>query len=298
VTFDLVLDPLRYPFMRTGLLEVVLLGVACGVIGPFVVQRQLTFFGHALSHTIFPALVLAAVLRVNPLLAASLGAALTVGLVFRLQRRSNVGQDSAVGTILVGLFALGVVLVGWFRVRSPDVGAAVVGNVLGIGPSDLVVSGALVVLLLVGMGLVYRPLVLVSFDRLGARALALPVPPLDLMLLAAIAATAVVSVKVVGVILTVAMLVTPAAAARLWSAHLPRIMLLTGLFGALAGTVGLYAVYYVAIAPAAVVVIVLGALFSVSVTVAPRGPVRRGLRHAIRQPTGYTLPAWRRLDWS
>src|ERR1700730_11652679 len=120
--FDLALNPLRYPFMRTGLLEVLMLGVACGVIGPFVVQRQLTFFGHALSHTIFPALVLAAVLRVNPLLAASLGAALTVGLVFRLQHRRAVGQDSAVGTIMVGLFALGVVLVGWVPRCLPGVG--------------------------------------------------------------------------------------------------------------------------------------------------------------------------------
>src|SRR3984893_8370024 len=204
--------------MRSGLVEVLLLGVACGLVGPFVVQRKLTFFGHALSHTIFPALVLAAVLGVNPLLAASLGATLTVGLVFRLERRRDVGQDSAVGTIMVGLFALGVVLVGWFRVRSPDVGAAVVGNLLGIGTSDLVASSALVLVLAGGIGLAYRPLVLVSFDRLSGRALALPVPPLDLILLSAIAATAVVSVKVVGVILTMAMLASPAAAARLWSA--------------------------------------------------------------------------------
>jgi ABC-type Mn2+/Zn2+ transport system permease subunit len=275
VGFELLLDPLRYPFMRNGLLEVLLLGGACGLVGPFVVQRKLTFFGHALSHTIFPALVLAAVVRVSSLLAAALGAALTVGLVFRLQRRRDVGLDSAVGTIMVGLFALGVVLVGWFHVRSPDVGAAVVGNLLGVGTGDLVVSGALVALVAVGIRLVYRPLVLVSFDRLGARALALPVPPLDLLLLAAIAASAVVSVKVVGAILTVAMLVSPAAAARLWSARLPRIMLLTGVFGTSAGMLGLYAAYYVPIAPAAVVVVVLGALFLVSVLVAPRGPVRR-----------------------
>jgi ABC-type Mn2+/Zn2+ transport system permease subunit len=298
VPLDLVLDPLRYPFMRNGLLEVLLLGGACGLIGPFVVQRKLTFFGHALSHTIFPALVVAAVLGVSPLVAASLGAVLTVGLVFRLQRRRDVGQDSAVGTIMVGLFALGVVLVGWFRVRSPDVGAAIVGNLLGIGPADLLVSGALLLVLFVSIRQVYRPLVLVSFDRLAAKALALPVPPLDLLLLAAIAATAVVSVKVVGVILTVAMLVTPASAARLWSARLPRIMLLSAIFGALAGTLGLYAAYYVPIAPAAVVVMVLGALFLVSVLSAPRGLVRRSM-HARGQPRAEHTPrACRRLDWT
>jgi manganese/iron transport system permease protein len=275
MALDWMLDPLRYPFMRSGVLEVVLLGAACGLIGPFVVQRKLTFFGHALSHAIFPALVIAAVLRLSPLLAATVGAALTVGLVFWLQRRRNVGDDSAVGTIFVGLFALGVVLVGWFRVRAPDVGAAVVGNLLGIGASDLLVSGALVLTLAALLGILYRPLVLVSFDRLAAQAQALPLPPLDLLVLAMVAVTAIVSVKVVGVILTVAMLVTPAAAARLWSAQLPRVMLLAAMFSALAGLGGLYAAYYSAIAPAAVVVVVLGALFLVSVITAPRGPVRR-----------------------
>ncbi len=293
-----VLDPPRYAFMRNGLLEVLLLGTVCGLVGPFVVQRKLTFFGHALSRTIFLALVLAAVLRISALLAAALGVAPTVGLVFHWQRRRDVGQDSAVGTILVGLFALGVVLVGWFRVRSADVGAAVIGNLLGIGTDDPLVSAALVAVLGVTLGTLYRPLVLVAFDRLGAQALALPVALVDLTLLATIAATAVLSVKAVGVILTVAMLVTPAAAARLWSAHLPRIMVLTGFFGALAGTLGLYAAYYVPIAPAAVVVVTLGALFLVSVLIAPRGPVWPSLQVARRTQAAYPRRAWRRLDWT
>jgi manganese/iron transport system permease protein len=275
VPLDLLVDAVRYPFMRSGLLEVVLLGVACGLIGPFVVERKLTFFAHALSHTIFPALVLGAVLRLSPLLAAAVGSTLSVGLVFQLQRRRNVGEDSAVGTIFVGLFALGVVLVGWFGLRTADVGAAVVGNLLGIGPSDLIVSGALCGVLTATIGMLYRPLVLVSFDRLAAHALALPVALLDLILLCAVAATAVVSVKVVGVILTVALLVTPAAAARMWSARLPRIMALAGCFGVLAGTTGLYTAYFAPIAPAAVVVLVLGGLFGMSVLIAPRGPLRR-----------------------
>jgi manganese/iron transport system permease protein len=270
VPFDLLLDPLRFPFMRFGLLEVVLFGVACGLIGPFVVQRKLTFFGHALSHTIFPALVVAAALHVHLLWAASLGAALTVLLVFSLRRQHSIGEDSAVGTVFVGLFALGVVLVGWLRVRAPDLGAAMVGNLLGIGLPELVASSVLCLMLAGTIGVLYRPLVLVSFDRLAAQALALPVALLDLLLLTAVAATAVVSVKVVGVILTVALLVVPAAAARLWSAHLPRVMLLAACFCIVAGASGLYAAYFASIAPAAVVVLMLGALFGLSVILAPR----------------------------
>jgi manganese/iron transport system permease protein len=291
-------EPLQYGFVRNGLLEVVLLAAACGLIGPFVVQHKLTFFGHALSHTIFPTLVLATVLGISPILGAALGAALTVGLVFHLQHRDKIGDDSAVGIVFVGLFAMGVVLVGWFHVKSPDVGAAVVGNLLGIGGADLLVSAVLAIGLVAVVGLLYRPLVLVSFDRLTAEALGLPVPALELTILAATAATAVVAVKSVGVILTVALLATPAASARLWSSHLPRIMLLSAIFVAAAGVLGLYTAYYVRVAPAAITVLTLAGVFVSSLVLS--SSVRRG-RHALcgarRDPYGfctYTRSARRR----
>ena len=263
-------DPLTYGFMRTGRLEVLVLGATCGLVGPFVVHRDLTFFGHALSHTIFPALVLAAVVGVGPVAAGVIGALLSVGLVYQLHRTQVVSNDSAVGLVFVALFALGVVLVGWFRVKSPDLGAAVVGNLLGIGGMDLLASVALLVALLGVMWLTYRPLVLVSFDRLAAEALGLPIVVIDLLLLGTIASTAVVGVKVVGVILTVALLVTPAAAARQWSANLPRNMALAAVFVWFAGVIGLYGGYYVRIAPAALIVLVLSGVFCLSMALGQR----------------------------
>jgi manganese/iron transport system permease protein len=273
----LLLDPLGAPFMRNGLLEVLLLGAACGPIGAFVVQRNLTFLAHALSHTIFPALVLAAILRLDPLIGAVAGAALTLAIVLGLRRRPDVGEDSAVGIAFVGLFALGVVLVGLFRIRSRDVGAALVGNLLGIGPTDLALSLGLVFVLAAALGLLYRPLVLVSFDRISALALGLPVALLDLVLLVLVAGTTIVGVQVVGVILTIAALVTPAATARLWARRLPRIMVLAAALGALAGLAGLYVAYYVPVAPAGVIVLVLSAAFGLSALFAPRGVLRRRL---------------------
>lgn len=268
--FTLLLDPLAEPFMRNGLLEVLLLGAACGPIGAFVVQRNLTFLAHALSHTLFPALVLAAILRLDPLVGAIFGAALTLAIVFGLRRRPDVGEDSAVGIAFVGLFALGVVLVGLFRLRARDVGAALVGNLLGIGPTDLALSAGLVIVLAAALGLLYRPLVLTSFDRVSALALGLPVALLDLVLLVLVAGTTIVGVQVVGVILTVAALVTPAATARLWVRRLPRIMLLAAALGALAGLVGLYVAYYVPVSPAGIIVLVLSSAFGLSVLIAPR----------------------------
>lgn len=267
-----LLEPLAYPFMTYGLAETVLLAIAAGLVGPFVVHRNLTFFAHALSHTIFPFLVLAAAFRVSPALGAALGALVTVAFVYALQRSSpEVRDDSAVGITFMGLFALGVVLVGLLRVRSRDVGAAVIGNLLGVGLLELATSGLLVLALLVALALVRRPLVLSTFDPLAARALGLPVALLDLLLLVMVAGTVIVGASVVGVILTVAILVTPAATARFWGGALNREIAVSVLVAAFAGAAGLYTAYYVAVAPAAAIVLTLGACFVASALVGPRG---------------------------
>jgi manganese/iron transport system permease protein len=257
-------------------------------VGPFVVHRNLTFFAHAITHTIFPALVLAAALQVNLMLGAAVGAAATVVLVFGLRRASpEVRDDSAVGITFIGLFALGVVLVGLLRVRSRDVGAAVTGNLLGVGPTELLTSGLLVLGLLVGITLLYRPLVLTTFDPLAARVLGLPVAAIDLVLLAMVAGTTIVSVSVVGVILTVAVLVTPAAAAHFWGGTLVWTMVAATVVMAVAGTVGLYVAYYAPIAPAAVIVLALAGCFVLSAVFGPRGLARMERRLTLKlEPAG------------
>ncbi|MBI4492905.1 MAG: metal ABC transporter permease [Chloroflexi bacterium] len=272
----LLVDPLAYPFMVNGLLETALLAVAAGLVGPFVVHRNLTFFAHALAHTVFPALVLAAVLRASPTLGAALGALVTVAAVFGLRRASpEVRDDSAVGITFIGLFALGVVLVGLLRVRSANVAAAVTGNLLGVGPAELATSALLVLALLAAFALLHRPLVLSTFDPLAARALGLPVALLDLVLLAMVAGTAIVGVGAVGVILPVAVLVTPAATAQFWGGPLGRTMLVAALAAGVAGVAGLYIAYYLPVAPAAVLVLALGACFAASALLGPRGLLGR-----------------------
>jgi manganese/iron transport system permease protein len=260
----LLTQPLQYPFMRYGLLEVVLVGVASGLVGVFVVQRQLTFFSHALSHTIFPAVVLAAAAQVDLTLGAAVGAALTVALIFALQRRTDVGHSSAVGVVLVALFALGVVLIGVFRVRSADVGASLVGNVLGASPGDVLLAGGLVAGLAILLRLLFWPLILSSFDPTAAKALGLPVAILDLVLLVMVAGTATVGVRVAGVILTTALIVVPAATALRWTHRIRPAMLLAGGIGAGAGILGLLVAYYIPIAPSAVMVLALSGAFAAS----------------------------------
>ncbi len=268
-------EPLQYPFVRYGLLEVLLLGIASGLVGVFVVQRRLTFFAHALSHTIFPAVVLAAALKVDLAIGAAVGGALTVALIFGLQRRADVGHTSAVGVVLIALFALGVVLVGVFRVRSPDVGASLIGNVLGASPGDVLLSVGLVAGLAVLLRLLYWPLVFSSFDPGAAKGLGLPVGLLELVLLVMVASTATVGVRVAGVILTVALIVVPAASALRWTRRMRPAMLLAAVIGAGAGIAGLSVAYYIPVAPAAVMVLALAGAFVLSLALGYDGPLRR-----------------------
>jgi manganese/iron transport system permease protein len=272
-----LVDPLGYAFMRNGLVAVVLLGAACGLVGVFVVHQRLTFFAHALSHTVFPALVIATALRADLTLGALVGTAATVALVLALRAQRDVGEDSAVGIVFIGLLALGVVLIGLLRIRAQVVADVLVGNVLGISPLDLLLSASLVALIGLVVLALYRPLVLVAFDRASARAVGLPVLLLDLVLLALVAGTATVGVRVVGVVLTIAVLVAPAATARLWVRRVPSTMLLSALIAAGAGVVGLYLTYHVPIAPASVIVLLLTGTFVGSALLGSRGPVRHRL---------------------
>jgi ABC-type Mn2+/Zn2+ transport system permease subunit len=221
----------------------------------------LTFFGHTLSHTLLPGLVLAYVLQVAPPLGALVAAALTVALVAALVRRPEIGADSATGIVFIALFALGIALVGLLRVRSATVGEALMGNILGVGPGDLLLGAALVAVVLVLLGATYRGQVMATFDRTAARALGLPVGALDTLLLGLVAATVIVAVQAVGVILAVAILVTPASLALLWSRRLLHVMALAAAIAGASGIIGLYAAFYLPVAAGPLIVLVVSAAF-------------------------------------
>ena len=184
--------------------------------------------------------------------------------------------------MLIALFALGVVLVGVFRIRSPDVGASLVGNVLGASQGDVIVSAGLVACLAIVLRLLFWPLVFSSFDPSSAHGRGLPVQLLDIALLVMVAGTATVGVRVAGVILTTALVVVPAATALRWTRRVRVAMLLAGGIGAGGGVVGLVIAYYAPVAPAAVMVLALATAFAISMLVGPGGLVQRDPR----SPTG------------
>jgi manganese/iron transport system permease protein len=264
--------------MQRALLEVILMGLTCGLIGTYVVLRGMAFIGDALAHAIFPGVVIAFLLEASFFVGALLFGVLTAFMIGLLARNRRVSEDTAIGVLFAGMFALGVVLISTVGSYTADLASFLFGDVLGVGLDDIVASAAIGALVLGTLIFFHKELVLVAFDNEMAEAAGLPVWLLNLGLLVLMALTIVVSLKAVGNILVVAMLVTPAAAARLWTDRLKVMMALSAGFGALAGVVGLLVSYHADLAAGGTIVLVISVWFGISLLIAPRHGLLRRLR--------------------
>jgi manganese/iron transport system permease protein len=272
-------DPFQYAFMQRAVVEVVLMGVTCGIIGTYVVLRGMAFIGDALSHAIFPGVVIAFLWGIGffiGALAFGIITALTIGL---LSRNRRVSEDTAIGVLFAGMFALGIVLISSIRNYTADLASFLFGDVLGVSNADIIASSVIGLLVMAALVFFHKELVLVAFDEDMAEAVGLPVWLINLGLLMLIALTIVVSLQAVGNILVVAMLVTPAAAARLWTDRLKIMMLLSALFGGLGGIVGLLVSYHADRAAGGTIVLVVTVWFGISLLVAPRHGVLSRVLH-------------------
>ncbi len=265
-----LLDPLQYPFMQRSLIEVILMGLTCGLIGTYVVLRGMAFIGDALAHAIFPGVVIAFLLRADFFIGALLFGFITAALIGALSRNRRVSEDTAIGVLFAGMFAFGVVLISTRTDYTGALASFLFGDILGVSVGDITASLIIGGLVLAALVFFHKELVLVAFDDEMAEAVGLPVWLVNLGLLILIALTIVVSLRAVGNILVVAMLVTPAAAARLWTDRLPVMMVLSATFGALSGIIGLFVSFHTNLAAGATIVMVVTAWFGVSFLIAPR----------------------------
>jgi manganese/iron transport system permease protein len=265
-----LLDPFAYGFMQRGLAAAVLVGIVCAVVGTFVVLKGLAFIGDAVSHAAFPGVVLAYLLGWPIYLGgaiAAVGTALAIGYV---TRRGRIRVDTAIGVLFAGAFAFGVLLYSSIKTYAGDLLGYLLGNILGIGPGDLVQVAVLGVIVL-GVVLVLRKeLLYAAFDPLGAAASGLRVGLLEDLLLAMIGITIVVSIQAVGIILVVAMLVTPAATAQLLVVRFERLMLVATVVAIISSVAGLYLSFYLNLASGASIVVLETAFFGLALTLGPR----------------------------
>ncbi|WP_261663395.1 metal ABC transporter permease [Deinococcus sp. Marseille-Q6407] len=254
-------DPLAYGFFVRALLALLLVSLLCAVVGTWVVLRGLSYVGDAMSHAVLPGIVGAFLAGGNVLLGAALAAVLAALGMNAVQARSGLKQDSATYIVFVGMFALGIVLLSRTPTFTSDLSHFLIGNPLGVTPADLwITAGAALGVggLLLGL---QKELLLASFDPTEARAIGLPVRRLEQLLLILIGLVVVLVVGLVGTTLSVSLLITGAAAARLYARSLGQMMVFAALFGMLGGTAGLYLSYHLGTAAGATVVLVNTAMF-------------------------------------
>ncbi|HMK07828.1 MAG TPA: metal ABC transporter permease [Anaerolineales bacterium] len=260
-------EPFTYPFMLRGLAAALTVGVVCPVLGAYVVLRGMAFFGDALAHIILPGVVAAFLLGwplVSGALIVGVLAALAVGAI---SRRSTIKEDTAIGVVFAGCFALGIALLSSRRGYAVDLSHILFGNLLGVSPSDVLLIAGLGLLALLTVVAFYKEFLVLSFDPLLALTLRLPVHRLQNLMLILLAVVIVASIQAVGVALVLAMLITPAAAASLLTRRLPMMMLVGAGIGALSAVVGLYLSYYTNLASGPAIVLTATAAFAVAFVV-------------------------------
>jgi manganese/iron transport system permease protein len=278
---EFLVDPLTYGFMQRGLVAAILVGIVCAVMGAFVVLRGLAFIGDAVSHAAFPGLVIAYMLGIPLYIGAAVAAVGTALAIGAVARRGALRFDTAVGVLFAGTFAFGILLFSTIEGYVADLFSYLLGNVLGITFPDIVQIAILGAIVLLVVAILRKELLYASFDPSGAAASGLPVVTLDYLLLGLVGVTIVVSIQAVGIILVVAMLVTPAATGQLlvdkfWD--LVKIAIAVSIVSAISG---LYLSFYLNVASGASIVLVETLLFVLALLFSPKsGWLSRRWRHA------------------
>ena len=273
-------EPFQFAFMQRALLATLMVSVVSACIGTFVVLKGLAFIGDALAHASFAGVAMAFVLGGNIYLGALVAALVTALAIALVGGRARVSFDTAIGIIFVGAFALGILIVSRQANYTVDLFSFVFGNVLGVGRDDLLLIALMGLVVLAMVALFYRQLLFTAYDPTMAAASGVPVGLVQYGLLAMLAVSTVVALKAVGIVLVVAMLVTPAATASLLVRRVHYIMALGAIVGAVSSVVGLYVSYYADVASGAAIVLTATVLFLLAFLFSPR----RGLLAAVRTP--------------
>ncbi|MEV0176978.1 anchored repeat-type ABC transporter permease subunit [Streptomyces sp. NPDC050803] len=274
---DFLLEPWDLPFMQRAFAVAAVIGVVCGVVGVYVVLRGMAFIGDAVAHSAFPGVALAYTFEGNLLLGGAVAGVVTSVLIAFVSQNRRLKEDTVIGVFFAFAFGLGIVLVSTRDSWTTDLSSFLFGQVLAVSPGDVwTVAGIGAVLVAVVLAL-RKELLAVSLDRETARAAGLPVFRLDLTLYVVVTSTIVMSLEAVGNVLVLALLITPAATARMLTERLWAMTLLASTIGCAGSLAGLYLSYSYDLAAGGSIVVVLTGLFLLVWCLAPRhGLVFRG----------------------
>lgn len=260
-------EPLQYEFFRRSILAATLVGLLCGMVGPYIVLRGLSYIGHGLSHAIFGGAVVSYVLGINFYIGATVWGAASAFLINMASRRRQIGGDAAIGVITTSAFALGVAIISREGRFTRDFEAALFGEVLGITMTDLyvVTATALVVGACIFVG--WKQLLFVTFDSDVAATYGIRTTVVEAFFSVVLAATVIASLQVLGVTLIAAALVIPPVTARLLTDSFTRMFAISTVVGAAGGGLGVYLSWFFDVSSGASVVLLQAAIFVVALTV-------------------------------
>jgi manganese transport system permease protein len=275
---DFFVEPLQYTFMQRALLVTIVASIVCAVLSCWLVLIGWSLMGDAVSHAVLPGVALSYLLGAPFAIGALLFALVAVGAIGVVRNTTQVKEDAAIGVVFTTLFALGVVLISKFPSQI-DLNHILFGNLLGVSQGDMwqvvVLGGFAFVVMIVKR----RDFTLFAFDRTQARAVGISPAFLSGLMLTLLALTTVVALQAVGVILVVAMLITPGATAYLLTQRFGRMLLLAPAIGVGCAVVGIYVSFYLDVSSGGTVVLAQGSVFTLAYLFSPtQGMVTRALR--------------------
>lgn len=267
---EALIEPLQYGFMQRSLIIAIIVGLLCAVVGSYLMVQRLALLGDAISHSVLPGLAIAFLVGANIFVGAFIAGVVSTLLIAWIRTRSPIKEDAAMGIVFSAFFALGITLITTIQKQNKiDLNHFLFGNILGVTFDDVRDTAIIATVVLIVILLLYKELLFYTFDPLGAQAAGLPVNQLNFGLMLLIALTIVASMKAVGVILVLSLLITPGATAYLLVTRLHQVMVLGAVIGIISSISGMYLSYFFNLPSGPAIVLVVSGLFALAFLFSP-----------------------------
>lgn len=259
----------RYDFLQSALLTAIMVGIMSGIIGSFIILRGMSLMGDAISHAVLPGVAVAYMLGINVLVGASVFGILAALLIGFVAAHSKVKTDTAIGVVFSAFYALGFILISMAE-SATNLHHILFGNILAVSNRDILTTAVVLGIVILFVTIFYKELLITSFDETFAATYGLKVQLIHYSLMLVLTLVTVSALQTVGIILVVAMLITPAATAFLWTNRLSLMLILSAAFGVVSATVGLYLSYTFNWASGPAIVLVAAAFFTIAFVFSPK----------------------------
>ncbi|CAM4246117.1 metal ABC transporter permease [Weissella hellenica] len=259
----------HYNFLQSALIAAIMVGIMSGIIGSFIILRGMSLMGDAISHSVLPGVAVAYMLGVNLLIGATVFGVIAALLIGFVAANSKLKNDTAIGIVFSAFFALGFILISMAE-SSTNLHHILFGNVLAVSDKDLVSTVIVLAIVILFVVTLFKELQITSFDEVFAKSYGLNTSIIHYGLMIILTLVTVSALQTVGIILIVAMLITPAATAFLWTNRLVYMLALSSTIGAIASIIGLYLSYTMNWASGPAIVLVAAIIFLLSFIIAPK----------------------------